>query len=198
MKTILIIAVLVISLSAIAQIGSKQSSDHTEQAPYKVLKKFKNFEIRLYEAALYSRVEMQSEPFRTASSKGFRTLASYIFGNNQRGEKIAMTSPVAMQVTDSNMVMKFRFPEGMQLNDLPAPNNQLVQFEEQPSETLAAIRFGGWATERRIEKYSKKLQRLLEKEGVSHDGKFTLLAYNPPFRLLNRRNEIVVRVTGNF
>lgn len=198
MKTVLIIAVLAISLTAIAQVGFNQSSNEIEQAPYKVLRRFKKVEIRLYQSALYSYVEMEARSFRKSSSQGFRTLASYIFGNNERGEKIAMTSPVAMQMTDSNMLMKFRIPDGMQLSELPAPNNRLVQFEEHPSETVAAIRFGGWATERRITKYSKKLQQMLKEEGISHDENFTLLAYNPPYRLLNRRNEIVVRVRGQY
>jgi hypothetical protein len=61
---------------------------------------------------------------------------------------------------------------------------------------MAAIRFGGWANDDRIEKYKQKLSLELEKQGLKHTGKFNYLGYNPPYALIARRNEVVVELVG--
>jgi hypothetical protein len=35
--------------------------------------------------------------YKNSSSVGFQSLAAYIFGNNQKGQKMAMTAPVIQQ-----------------------------------------------------------------------------------------------------
>ena len=49
-------------------------------------------------------------------------LAGYIFGGNDKEEKIAMTSPVAMSLKDST-TMLFLVPKKYTRDNLPVPND---------------------------------------------------------------------------
>jgi hypothetical protein len=193
MKALLITLLVLTVLFAAAQVFMAQSTGKTEGHAYVVLKTFTEFEIRRYQPALFSYVVMQSAEYKEVSSKGFRTLAGYIFGGNDKKQQISMTSPVTMTMADS-ITMKFKIPEGMELEAMPKPNNPNVRFASEPEKTVAAITFDGWATDQRIAEYTQKLKDLLVKNNISHTGKFSYLGYNPPYEVLNRRNEIVVDV----
>ena len=164
-----------------------------EKHNYTVVKKYDDFEVRDYESALFSSVVLSDSTYENSSNKGFRILAGYIFGGNENGEKIAMTSPVAMELGDS-MKMSFMVPTRYEEQDLPKPNNEKIFFERKKGSRMAAIRFGGWANDQRIEKYKNKLIEALKKEGISHSGNFVYLGYNPPYALIARRNEVVVEL----
>lgn len=170
-------------------------TENIEQYGYDVLEKHGDIEIRSYKPALFSTYTMQGNSYEASSSNGFRTLASYIFGGNDQQEKIAMTSPVMMEMGEST-TMSFMVPSGRSLESLPKPNNPEIQFIEKPSVIMAAIRFGGWASDEKIEKYKQKLVSQLSELGIGHTGKFAYLGYNPPFQFLNRRNEVVVELVG--
>lgn len=164
-----------------------------ETYPFTVLKTFGAIEIREYEASLFTSVTIQSNEYRAASSKGFSILGGYIFGGNHRNEKIAMTSPVAMSLEDTMTVM-FLVPKEMERENLPKPNSSAISFRDEPSKIMAAITFGGWANDRRIEKYKQKLVEELNTEGVPHTNRYYIFGYNPPYDLLNRKNEVVVEL----
>lgn len=196
MKLFIIISVSLVFIFFIAQAFVMNSTKKTETHNYKVIKNYGGFEVRRYEPAIFSYVVMQSDSYKSTSSNGFRTLAGYIFGGNDRNQQIAMTTPVAMTKTDS-VTMKFKVPESMSLEDLPKPNDSRVRFQSEPAKTVAAISFGGWSSDARIEEYTQKLKELLAKENIEHTGRFSYLGYNPPFELINRRNEVVVELEGN-
>ena len=65
-----------------------------ETAPYRVLRQDGPVELRAYDPYLVAEVRV-SGPRQQAVGRGFRTLASYIFGDNAASQKIAMTAPVA-------------------------------------------------------------------------------------------------------
>ena len=174
---------------------SKSSKD-IEMHKYTVLKDHGDFEIRQYETANFAYVTMPSSSYRESSSEGFRMLAGYIFGGNETGQKIAMTSPVAMSLDDS-ITMQFMVPANYTLDQLPAPNNTQVKFREEPGKTMAAIQFGGWASDQKIEEHTNKLKELLTEKGIQHLDNFSYLGYNPPYEVVNRRNEVVVEVVWN-
>ena len=123
-------------------------------------------------------------------------MAGYIFGGNDRNENIAMTSPVAMSLEDS-MTMMFMVPKKYKKETLPQPNQSQIQFTEEPAKVVAAITFGGWANDKNIEEHKQKLIAALDKEGIPYSNKFYLLGYNPPFELVNRRNEVIVELQSN-
>jgi hypothetical protein len=193
MKKYVTITIIALSTLLVLQSFIQSSMSKIEKHNYTVVKKYDDFEVRDYESALFSSVVLSDSTYENSSNKGFRILAGYIFGGNENGEKIAMTSPVAMELGDS-MKMSFMVPTRYEEQDLPKPNNEKIFFERKKGNRMAAIRFGGWANDQRIEKYKNKLIEALKKEGISHTGNFVYLGYNPPYALIARRNEVVVEL----
>lgn len=75
----------------------------------------------------------------------FQAIASYIFGGNKGGQKIAMTTPV---LTTSDDRMRFMMPSAYAAPEaLPVPSNQAVQVEAVPGAMYAARAFNGVADE---------------------------------------------------
>ena len=190
---IAIIIISILLLIVIVQIYLSRSTKLTEQHKYKVIKKFDKFEIRKYDAALFSSVKLNKKGYKESSSEGFRILAGYIFGDNDAKEKIAMTSPVVMELGDSSKMM-FMVPKNYNLKNLPNPNNSKIVFEKEEVKIIAAIRFDGWADDEKIEKYKTILSNELVKEKLNFINKFSFLGYNPPYEVMNRRNEVVVEL----
>ncbi len=190
---IAIIIISILLLIVIVQIYLSRSTKLTEQHNYKVIKKFDKFEIRKYDAALFSSVKLNKKGYKESSSEGFRILAGYIFGDNDAKEKIAMTSPVVMGLGDSSKMM-FMVPKNYNLKNLPNPNNNKIVFEKEEVKIIAAIRFDGWADDEKIEKYKTILMNELANEKLNFINKFSFLGYNPPYEVMNRRNEIVVEL----
>ena len=193
MKIAIIIILSLIAIMAIAQVFISNSTHQTEQHQYQVLKTFDKFEIRKYVAALFSSVKMNKKGYKENSSEGFRILAGYIFGDNETNEKIAMTTPVAMELGDTTKMM-FMVPKNYDLDNLPNPKNKKIVFEKQAQKVMAAIRFDCWANDDKIEQYKNVLVQELAKEHIPHHNKFIFLGYNPPFEMTNRRNEVIVEL----
>jgi hypothetical protein len=170
-----------------------KSQKGIETYPYTVAKTFDQFEIRNYEASLFTAVKLSTNDYKQASSKGFSILAGYIFGGNKNNEKISMTSPVSMSLEDS-MTMMFMVPRDLKKDNLPEPNQSQIEFQEVPAKTVAAISFKGWANTEKIEKYKRKLITALEKEGIEYQNRFYFLGYNPPYEVFNRKNEVIVEL----
>lgn len=164
-----------------------------EEYGYSVERQLDDIEIRKYESALFSSVCLPAGNYDQHANRGFRTLAGYIFGNNETGESIAMTSPVMMEL-DTQMIMSFMVPKGRTRNSLPNPRDTSIYFTEKPVVRMAAIRFGGWASEEKIQKHKQELTEKLARHGIRHKNKFAYLGYNPPYTLINRRNEVVVEL----
>jgi hypothetical protein len=194
MKVVLIISSIFV-LIGIGQIFISRSTQQTEQHLYKVIKKFDKFEIRKYDPALFSSVKLNKKGYKESAREGFGILAGYIFGDNATNEKIAMTSPVVMELGDTSKML-FMVPKNYTLKNLPTPKNGNIVFEKQEEKIMAAIRFDGWANDEKIEKYKSILMNELNKEKLNYSPKFIFLGYNPPYEVLNRRNEVVVELVN--
>lgn len=193
MKILLIILGVILLAFILTQLFVMNSQRNIETYPYVVNKKYDRFEIRSYDATLFTSVKLSTKDYNDASSKGFSILAGYIFGGNDRNEKIAMTSPVAISLEDSMTVM-FMVPKKMKKEALPQPNQKQIEFREEPAKTVAAITFGGWANYKKIETYKEKLKAALDAEGIAYTNRFYFLGYNPPFEVFNRKNEVIVEL----
>lgn len=193
MKIVLIIAGGITVLFTLVQIFAFTNKSGIESYPYEVLEKYDEFEIRKYEASLFSTVKMSTNDYKMASSNGFRILAGYIFGGNQTNEKIAMTTPVSVSLEDS-MTVSFMVPKEYSKETLPSPNAKQIRFQEEPVKTVAAITFSGWANNKEIEKYKSKLIQELESNNIQYSDKFYFLGYNPPYDVVDRRNEVIVEL----
>jgi hypothetical protein len=193
MKILLIILGVILLAFIIIQIFAMRGQRNIETYPYIVNKKHDSFEIRSYEASLFTSVRLSTKEYKDASRKGFSILAGYIFGGNERNQKIAMTSPVAMSLEDSMTVM-FMVPKKIKKETLPQPNQSQIEFREEPAKTVAAITFGGWVNDENIEKYKELLKTALDAEGISYTNRFYFLGYNPPYEVFNRKNEVIVEL----
>lgn len=195
MKLTLIIVGVLVALFIAFQVYVYNSRKSIESYRYKVLKTVKDIEIREYEATLFTSVKLPMSDYDKASGKGFSILAGYIFGGNDKNEKISMTSPVTMSLEDS-ITMMFMVPKNYDLANLPVPNKSEIQFKEEPAKKMAAITFGGWADSVKIEEYKNKLTAILATENIAHTNRFYFFGYNPPFDLFFRKNEVLVELEG--
>ena len=165
-----------------------------EKQKYRLVQSDKDYEIRYYPTAMLATVYSSSNTYRQMSTPGFRTLAGFIFGGNDSSTRIAMTAPVHMDINDRESAMSFVMPSKYHEQSLPVPNDPRVKLEKSQAEYVAVLRFGGYANDKKIARYSGKLRTALEKKGISYSGNFRFLGYNPPYQFIGRRNEIIVSV----
>jgi hypothetical protein len=170
------------------------SSEKTEVQNYSVVYQDDEIEIRFYPSATFATIQSEAKSYKELSGPGFRKLAGYIFGGNESETKISMTSPVQLDINDSISEMSFVMPSAYNPGNLPKPNDSEVIIRKTADEYAAAIRFGGFASDEEITRYSRKLKELLDKRGIIYYGNFRFLGYNPPFQLVGRRNEVIVSV----
>lgn len=174
--------------------SSGNSKAQTEQQKYTLVQQFPGFEVRYYPPAIMATVHTNADSYRELSTPGFRTLAGYIFGDNSEGKNIAMTAPVHMDFQNEGSSMSFVMPSEYEFNDLPKPSNSAIELKESSPEYVAALIFGGYASDEKIKEESEKLLKFLKDNQIEPIGNFRFLGYNSPYKFWNRRNEIIVQI----
>lgn len=197
----MIIAIILASISIIAfivlQIYTLMATKKSETQAYSVIRTDKEFEIRHYPAAILAKVTSNAKSYRDLGYSGFGKLAKFIFGGNSENKQIAMTSPVHMDIGDSESVMSFVLPAHFKLEDVPKPDSSEIEIHVSEPEYVAALQFDGFATTARINKYKAQLEKSLENRGISYYGNFRYLGYNPPYQIIGRRNEVIISINAN-
>ena len=193
MKILIFIFSIILIGFIVVQLFALNSQRNIETYEYVVNKKYDTFELRSYEATLFTSVKLSTKGYNNSSSRGFSILADYIFGGNEKNQKISMTSPVTMSLEDS-MTMMFMVPKKLKKEMLPMPNQSLVEFIEEPAKNVAAITFTGWANDKKIEKFKQELKSALNSEGIPYSDRFYFLGYNAPYEFFNRKNEVIVEL----
>jgi hypothetical protein len=194
MKIIVIFVIVSIVIIVLFQSFIIMPINKTEEQKHSLVRKYKDFEIRFYPSATIATINSNAKTYRDLSGPGFQKLAGYIFGGNEGNTKISMTTPVQMAINDSVSTMSFVMPSAYTKENLPKPNDPNVQIHNTDSEYVAAIRFGGYASDQDLKFYSEKLQGLLKENGITSFGNYRFLGYNPPFQPVGRKNEIIVSV----
>tara|TARA_Y100001960_G_C14220236_1_gene608649 strand:- start:53 stop:628 length:576 start_codon:yes stop_codon:yes gene_type:complete len=168
-----------------------------EKPQYEILERHGSVEIRQYPTVIIAGTKVE-QPYRTALYSGFRSIANYIFGGNDENMKIAMTAPVISHQVEKNVEtheILFIMPKKYEIDSLPKPDRGNVYLEERTLDKVASIRFGGWATEKRVFRYQAKLFRKISKLGLEQIGPPMVVQYNSPWALPPfRRNEILIRI----
>lgn len=171
----------------------------TETQSYRVIRVEKLFEIRYYPAAIMAKISSSLKSYRDLGYSGFGKLAKYIFGGNDENKKIAMTSPVHMDIGSYISTMAFVMPSHFKMDNLPKPNNADIIIETSAPEYVAVIKFGGFANAKSIDEHKVILENTLKDKGLTFYGNFRYLGYNPPYQLFGRRNEVIVALySDNF
>jgi len=194
MKTVLIITVILFVVFTLFQAYTVMASNKSGSQPYTVVRTEKDFEIRFYPAATMAIISSSAKTYKELGNLGFKKLAGYIFGGNQTKEKIAMTTPVHMDINQTSSTMSFVMPSQYRKDNLPEPNDSNVKIKTISQEYVAVIKFGGYASENDIKTYSQRLANALNEASISYYGHFRFLGYNPPFQFIGRRNEIIISV----
>lgn len=191
----LLVVLSVIGLLFILLLSIMRSSIETPE--YEVLRVLtKKAEIRRYPSLVLAQTDLDSSTYSENSSLGFRRVAGYIFGGNEKGEKIAMTSPVVMEMGAKTQVA-FVMPKQYSMDALPNPNSQNVKIAKQAERTLAVLRFGGYTNDVKIAEKAEELRDLLKKEGIAFHDKLIYMGYNAPWDFIGRRNEVAFEVINS-
>jgi len=182
-----------------------------EEPAYISIEKKDAFEIREYQPKIIAQV-LVNGTFDSASSKGFRLLADFIFGNNttnegakkiemtapvvsrDASEKIEMTAPVLSEEVEKGWYISFNMPKQYTKESLPIPNNSEVKIIEVPTEKYAVIIFSGLVREKKYNEMLSILSEEMKKRNLNPKGTAILARYNPPWTLpFLRRNELMFR-----
>jgi len=184
-----------------------------EEPKFTLLEKEQSFEIRQYEPKLIAEVLVDGD-MSEASSKGFKLIADYIFGNNttQSGksekismtapvavklstEKISMTAPVGLQKSNNRWRVYFVMPSQYTLQTLPKPNNPQVSIKLISAQKFAVVRFSGLVDEEKMNMKLAELNQWIKRKNFKTLSNPELARYNPPWTLpFLRRNELLVEV----
>ncbi|WP_132059155.1 SOUL family heme-binding protein [Halorussus amylolyticus] len=175
----------------------------TERVPYETVERLDGAELRRYPRLVLAETTAENE--RAAFGRLFR----YISGENETGDEVAMTAPVATRGAKIPMTapvrtgagdgdettMAFYLPEDYDPGDAPIPTNPAVRLAVEPPRALAVRSFSWYATEDRVRQNRDALLDALENRGLEPRTRPTVLQYDdpwtPPFM---RRNEVAVEV----
>jgi len=180
-----------------------------EEPPFTIRLTSGEFAVRDYPPLVVAEVSVRGDR-ETAAGQGFRLLAGYIFGDNTRrqklamtapvvqspaGETIAMTKPVLQTGEDGTWVIRFIMPRGSTLETLPRPNSPRVQLHALAAVRVAVVRFGGLARHDDVAAKTLALSRFVTAQRLQAIGPPSLAQYDPPWTLwFMRRNEMMIPV----
>lgn len=199
-------------LIGLALAMSSLSSLATDEPKHSVVTKVGDFEIRQYQAMIVAEVSVEGS-MGDASSKGFRPLAGFIFGDNQPEQEIAMTAPVTrtksvkIEMTapvtrvenaeggEGSWTVAFVMPDSWTMETLPKPINKDISLREVPERLVASIQFSGRGNEKAHRKNQVKLEQWISDQGYEIIGQPQYAGYDAPWVPWPfRRNEVMIDV----
>ena len=168
-----------------------------KEPSFALLKTVNNIQIRQYDEYIIAKT---TEPLSTSNPDNnmFRTLASYIFGKNEKQKNIPMTAPVTTFKNDTSYDMIFYMLDSNSVDDLPKPSGQNITFEKFNLGKCAVISFSWFTSDWKIKKYEKKLKKFIENNGYTQTSHFMVNRYDSPWKFpWNRKNEVLVQIKEN-
>ena len=114
-----------------------------------------------------------------------------------RGDKIAMTAPVAQSLIENGRwTIRFYMPSKWSLETLPTPDDDNVALATAPGETVAVLRFSGDRSAKAISNQTDELLKTLHDNGIQPAGVAVAWFYDPPWTLpFRRRSEVAVPIS---
>jgi hypothetical protein len=85
-------------------------------------------------------------------------------------------------------------PSEYKMQDLPTPSSNQVKLIQENAKILAVIRFGGYSSSEKIQKYADQLYLELKNNKLETRGKLMYMGYNAPWDVTNRRNEVAIEL----
>lgn len=167
-----------------------------EKPEYRVLSSSNGIELREYSEHWLAECSVDDiEDLRNASSRAFNRLFNYISGQNEPGQKIAMTAPVQQVKSDKGWKVSFVVPSEFKPESIPAPLHSSIKLRKVVAGTFAALRYRGSWNNEVFEEKTKGLLDALKTLKMKPIGEVSSAVYNPPLTPpILRRNEVIVRV----
>ena len=162
------------------------------------------FEVRAYAPRLMAEVTVAGSQSQ-AINAGFRILAGYIFGGNEGGAKvamttpvtqvpgdtIAMTTPVTQMARDGTWLVQFMMPSQFTLATLPKARDPNIRFVTVPANRQIVLRFSGMAGARVLQSKEGELRSWARGQAMKAAAGPFYYFYDAPWTLpWNRRNEV--------
>ena len=184
-----------------------KTPENLKTPKYATLRRYRDFEVREYEKFFVAETSVKSD---TGSAKmddseagqAFNRLAGYIFGKNERNEKMEMTTPVF-----SNKSRKMQFVVEESSGDVK-PADESVQVRDRERCLFAVASFSGVANKEITDDAEKKLREAMKREASKSESvrflprrgdEFVELAqYNDPLtNPVQRRNELLIALDNS-
>jgi len=166
-----------------------------ESAPYTVVEKEKNIEIREYPDLVLAAT---SAKFEARGNDGsFMRLFRYISGDNQSESKIAMTTPVFMEAEGEGSPgqMGFVMPQEVAKAGAPTPKGSGVEIRKREGGRFAVVRFSGVMDAKVAQAEEAKLREWIAQRGLEAESTSERAGDDPPFTPgFLRRNEVLIRL----
>ena len=206
MKINRILAVLTLGLLGLAAEESAMADTYksNETPKYTVERVDGAIEVRGYGPRIMAEVSVEGSR-SSAITAGFQVLAGYIFGANEGGAKVAMTSPVTQvpgetiamttpvtqMARDGNWLVQFMMPGAFTLATLPKPKDDRIRFVTLPANRQAVLKFAGLASEAALKAREGELRSWARGQALKVTAGPFYYFYDPPWTLpWNRRNEV--------
>ena len=167
---------------------SSSMAQQYETQQFEVIKTIGEAEIRFYPPVM---------KIKANRSNGFGALFGYISGKNTEGQKIAMTTPVYMQEEEGEKVMEFVLPRELDNQSTPAAISDNVEVYESNPGYFISYPFGGYAVDWVAKRAIKALKEIIKTNNLVVEGDAIILVYNSPYKVINRKNEILFKITGD-
>jgi hypothetical protein len=106
-----------------------------------------------------------------------------------------MTTPVHMTNENNKSTMEFVLPSKYSLENIAAPNDKNIEIYNSKPGYYAAITYGGYSNNEKVKKNHSNLLDKLEADDIKVLNNMpVVLSYNSPYKVFNRRNEVLVEV----
>lgn len=180
--------------AAMILVGCQATRAGYESAPYKVVRSDGKFELRDYPELTVVETPMADA---NGSDGSFMRLFRFITGANEGKQKIAMTTPVFMSGTSTNLTMAFVLPAKLKTADAPKPADGALTVRELPAGRFAVLRFSGGRNAKKEAESLARLKSWLERERLPALSGPVYGYFDPPWTpAFLRRNEVMLRTEG--
>ncbi len=186
-------ALLILSVAvALVVAGCKTTRGGYESAPYKVIRASGKVELRDYPALTVVETPMTSGG--SGADGSFNRLFRFIIGGNDAKQKIAMTTPVFMSGSGTNVCMAFVMPAKLKTPDVPKPKDEQLRVRELPAGGFAVLRYSGGRNPDNEAPSLERLRAWMKAEGLKELSPPVYGYFDPPWTpAFLRRNEVMVR-----
>tara|TARA_B100000925_G_C21969864_1_gene457336 strand:- start:335 stop:949 length:615 start_codon:yes stop_codon:yes gene_type:complete len=194
MKTTLYIFLAILFLFLVWQFYGSFNNKKYETLSNEIIGSIHSVDFKIYNNYTKASVNNKAYNMNSASSN-FPVLANYIFGGNKDNTKMAMTSPVLYNMSNKSS-FSFIMPKQFEINNLPSPDTEKIFFETVKNQCVAVMEFSGFANEKNCAVKHLELLNILKKNNIACNNDFMIAVYQPPYQLINRKNEIWIEVNA--